>query len=308
MTDSHERNDERKDPGKPEAGKPKEPRERRAAPKAGAPKSPRGDAAPKAEGKTLKGEPGPKPAKDAQAPAQAAKGEAGAKAPRETAQAPKERKEGPKDRKEAGKREGATADAAPIVRTVPVRLRERYRKEVVPRLRERFRYRNVMEVPRLEKVVVNVRVGDATTDTRFVDKAVEELTQIAGQRPAVARARVSIAAFKLRRGMPIATRVTLRGDRMYEFVDKLFSVTLPRIKDFKGIGERQFDGRGNLNIGVREQLIFPEIDYDKVEKIRGMDITLVTTAKTDEEARELLKALGLPLREAGAPGDRAAAR
>jgi len=230
------------------------------------------------------------------------------KAPRETAQAPKERKEGPKDRKEAGKREGATADAAPIVRTVPVRLRERYRKEVVPRLRERFRYRNVMEVPRLEKVVVNVRVGDATTDTRFVDKAVEELTQIAGQRPAVARARVSIAAFKLRRGMPIATRVTLRGDRMYEFVDKLFSVTLPRIKDFKGIGERQFDGRGNLNIGVREQLIFPEIDYDKVEKIRGMDITLVTTAKTDEEARELLKALGLPLREAGAPGDRAAAR
>jgi large subunit ribosomal protein L5 len=296
MTDSHEHNDERKDPGKPEAGKPKEPRERIDAPKAGA-KAPRGDAAPK-------GERGPKPARDAQVP----KGEAGAKAPKEAAQAPKERKEGPKDRKEAAKREGATADAAPIVRTVPVRLRERYRKEVVPRLRERFRYRNVMEVPRLEKVVVNVRVGDATTDTRFVDKAVEELTQIAGQRPAVARARVSIAAFKLRRGMPIATRVTLRGDRMYEFVDKLFSVTLPRIKDFKGIGERQFDGRGNLNIGVREQLIFPEIEYDKVEKIRGMDITLVTTAKTDEEARELLKALGLPLREAGAPGEAAAAR
>ncbi|MDQ7844017.1 MAG: 50S ribosomal protein L5 [Armatimonadota bacterium] len=184
------------------------------------------------------------------------------------------------------------------MRTHPVRLRERYRTEVVPRLRERFGYRNIMEVPRLEKVVINMRVGDATTDTRFVDKAVEELTLIAGQRPAVARARVSIAAFKLRRGMPIAARVTLRGDRMYEFVDKLFNVALPRIKDFKGISARQFDGRGNLNIGVREQLIFPEIDYDRVEKIRGMDITLVTTARTDEEAQELLRLLGLPLREA----------
>lgn len=193
-------------------------------------------------------------------------------------------------------------------RTGPARLKERYRTEVVPRLREQFRYRNVMQVPQLEKVVVNVRVGDATTDTRFVDKAVEELTTIAGQRPAVARARKSIAAFKLRRGMPIAARVTLRGERMYEFVDKLFSVALPRIKDFKGISERQFDGRGNLNIGVREQLIFPEIEYDRVEKIRGMDITLVTTAKTDEEARELLRLLGLPLREATAAAGSAAAR
>jgi large subunit ribosomal protein L5 len=189
---------------------------------------------------------------------------------------------------------------APLRRTQPVRLRERYRSDVMPKLRDRFRYRNVMEVPKLEKVVVNVRVGDATTDTRFVDKAVEELSAITGQRPAVARAKKSIAAFKLRKGMPIATRVTLRGDRMYEFVDKLFSVALPRIKDFKGISERQFDGRGNLNIGVREQLIFPEIEYDKVEKIRGMDITLVTTAKTDEEARELLRLMGLPLREAAA--------
>jgi large subunit ribosomal protein L5 len=189
---------------------------------------------------------------------------------------------------------------APLRRTQPVRLRERYRTDVMPKLRDRFRYRNVMEVPKLEKVVVNVRVGDATTDTRFVDKAVEELSAITGQRPAVARAKQSIAAFKLRKGMPIAARVTLRGDRMYEFVDKLFSVALPRIKDFKGISERQFDGRGNLNIGVREQLIFPEIEYDKVEKIRGMDITLVTTAKTDEEARELLRLMGLPLREAAA--------
>ncbi len=183
---------------------------------------------------------------------------------------------------------------------MPVRLRERYRKDVLPKLRERFSYKNVMQVPRLEKVVINVRVGDATQDSRFVDKAVEELAIIAGQRPMIARARKSIAAFKLRKGIPIGAKVTLRGDRMFEFVDKLFSIALPRIKDFKGISERQFDGRGNLNIGIREQLIFPEIEYDKVEKIRGMDITLVTTAKSDEEARELLKLMGLPLREAGA--------
>lgn len=180
------------------------------------------------------------------------------------------------------------------------RLKERYRKEVVPRLRERFAYQNVMQVPRLEKVVVNVRVGDATTDSRFVDKAAEELALISGQRPVIVRARKSIAAFKLRKGIPIACKVTLRGDRMFEFVDKLFSIALPRIKDFKGISERQFDGRGNLNIGVREQLIFPEIDYDSVEKIRGMDITVVTTAKSDEEAKELLRLLGLPLREMAA--------
>lgn len=192
----------------------------------------------------------------------------------------------------------AAAPAAPPVK-VPARLKERYRVDAVPRLRERFRYRNVMEVPRLDKVVINVRVGDATTDSRFLDKAAEELTLIAGQRPVIPRAKKSIAAFKLRRGIPIAAKVTLRGDRMYQFVDKLFNIALPRIKDFKGISERQFDGRGNLNIGVREQLIFPEIDYDKVEKVRGMDITLVTTAQTDEEARELLRLLGLPLREAG---------
>lgn len=181
-----------------------------------------------------------------------------------------------------------------------VRMKERYRKDVVSKLRDRFHYRNLMEVPKLDKVVINVRVGDATSDPRLLDKAVEELTVIAGQRPLVARARKSIAAFKLRRGMPISGVVTLRGDRMYEFVDKLFSVALPRIKDFKGISERSFDGRGNLNIGVKEQLIFPEIEYDRVEKIRGMDITLVTTAKSDEEAKELLRLLGLPLREVGA--------
>jgi len=239
-----------------------------------------------------------KPSKPAKAPkAQAPQGEGkGGARPREAK--PREAKTR-EDGAKAG-RPAAKDGEAPAPRTQPVRLRERYRSDILPKLRERFRYRNVMEVPKLEKVVLNVRVGDATTDTRFLDKAVEELSAIAGQRPAVARARKSIAAFKLRKGMPIAARVTLRGDRMYEFADKLFSVVLPRIKDFKGISERQFDGRGNLNIGVREQLIFPEIEYDKVDKIRGMDITLVTTAKTDEEARELLRLMGLPLREAGA--------
>lgn len=177
------------------------------------------------------------------------------------------------------------------------RLRERYQKEAVSKLRERFSYRNVMEVPRVEKIVLNVRVGEAVSDPRQIDKVVEELTQITGQRPLVTRARKSIAAFKLRAGVPIGVKVTLRGDRMYEFLDKLFSVALPRIKDFKGVSERAFDTRGNLNVGIKEQLIFPEIDYDKVDKIRGMDITIVTTARTDEEARELLRLLGLPLRE-----------
>ncbi|MDR7522140.1 MAG: 50S ribosomal protein L5 [Armatimonadota bacterium] len=180
------------------------------------------------------------------------------------------------------------------------RLRERYRTHVVPALRERFGLRNVMEVPRVEKVVINMRVGTAVADPRQIDKAVEDLTLIAGQRPIVTRARRSIAAFKLRQGMPIGVKVTLRGDRMYEFLDKLFNLALARIKDFKGVSERAFDGRGNLNLGIREQLIFPEIDYDKVDKIRGMDITVVTTARTDEQAKELLRLLGLPLRDGGA--------
>ncbi len=224
-------------------------------------------------------------------------GAAGAQKPAAPAQKPAGP---PAQRPEAAPARRPAAGERPAARLAPARLKDLHRKDAVPRMRERFRYRNVMEVPRLEKVVINMRVGDATTDTRFLDKAVEELTLIAGQRPVIAQAKKSIAAFKLRRGIPIAAKVTLRGDRMYEFVDKLFNIALPRIKDFKGISERQFDGRGNLNIGVREQLIFPEIDYDKVEKIRGMDVTLVTTARSDEEARELLRLLGLPLREAGA--------
>jgi len=177
------------------------------------------------------------------------------------------------------------------------RLHERYRSEVVADLRKRMDYTNVMQVPRVEKVVINMRVADALQDQRHLDKAVEELTLISGQRPVILRARRSIAAFKLRTGNPIGCKVTLRGQRMYEFLDKLFNISLPRIKDFKGLSTRSFDGRGGLNIGIREQLIFPEIEYDKVDKIRGMDITIVTTARTDEEALQLLRSLGLPVRE-----------
>lgn len=177
------------------------------------------------------------------------------------------------------------------------RLRERYKREVVGELQKRMGYTNVMQVPRVEKVVINMRVADALQDQRHLDKAVEELTVISGQRPVVTRARRSIAAFKLRTGNPIGCKVTLRGERMYEFLDKLFNISLPRIKDFKGLPSRSFDGRGGMNIGIREQLIFPEIEYDKVDKIRGMDIAIVTTARTDEEARELLRAMGLPTRE-----------
>jgi large subunit ribosomal protein L5 len=177
------------------------------------------------------------------------------------------------------------------------RLRERYKNEVVAELKKRMGYTNVMQVPRVEKIVINMRVADALQDQRHLDKAVEELTLISGQRPVITRARRSIAAFKLRAGNPIGCKVTLRGERMYEFMDKLFNISLPRIKDFKGLSTRSLDGRGGMNIGIREQLIFPEIEYDKVDKIRGMDITIATTARTDEEARELLRSLGMPIRE-----------
>ncbi|MDQ7857594.1 MAG: 50S ribosomal protein L5 [Armatimonadota bacterium] len=182
------------------------------------------------------------------------------------------------------------------------RLKERYQTEVAPGLRERFGFRNPMQVPRVEKVVINVRVGGAVADPRQIDKVVEDVTLISGQKPVVTRARRSIAAFKLRQGMPIGVKVTLRGERMYQFLDKLFNIALPRIKDFKGVSERAFDGRGNLNLGIKEQLIFPEIEYDKVDKIRGLDVTVVTSAPDDEQARELLRRLGLPLREGGAAG------
>ncbi|MBM7646871.1 large subunit ribosomal protein L5 [Scopulibacillus daqui] len=174
------------------------------------------------------------------------------------------------------------------------RFKEKYKNEVVPALMEKFNYSSIMEVPRIEKVVINMGVGDAVQNSKALDNAVEELTAIAGQKPVITRAKKSIAGFKLREGMPIGTKVTLRSERMYDFLDKLVSVSLPRVRDFRGVSKKAFDGRGNYTLGIREQLIFPEVDYDKVNKVRGMDIVIVTTAKTDEEAYELLSLLGMP--------------
>ena len=177
------------------------------------------------------------------------------------------------------------------------RLKERFEREVRPGLKERFGYRSIMQVPRLEKITLNMGVGDAKTNARALDSALEELTTIAAQRAQVRRAKKSIAAFKLRAGMPIGVRVTLRGDRMYEFLDRLVSIALPRIRDFRGLSPASFDGRGNYSLGIREQIIFPEIGYDDVESIRGLDVTITTTAETDEEGLALLRELGLPFRE-----------
>lgn len=174
------------------------------------------------------------------------------------------------------------------------RFKEKYQKDVVPALIEKFNYSSVMEVPTIEKVVINMGVGDAVQNSKALDSAVEDLASIAGQKPVITKAKKSIAAFKLREGMPIGAKVTLRKDRMYDFLDKLISVSLPRVRDFRGVSKKAFDGRGNYTLGIREQLIFPEIDYDKVSKVRGMDIVIVTTAKTDEEASALLTLLGMP--------------
>lgn len=177
------------------------------------------------------------------------------------------------------------------------RLKEKYLKEIVPSLMNKFNYKSVMQVPKLEKIVINMGVGDAVQNPKALDSAVEELTLISGQKPVVTRAKKSIAGFRLREGMPIGCKVTLRGDRMYDFFDKLVSVSLPRVRDFRGVSKNAFDGRGNYTLGIKEQLIFPEIDYDKVNKVRGMDIIIVTTAKTDEESRELLAQLGMPFKK-----------
>jgi len=174
------------------------------------------------------------------------------------------------------------------------RLQDKYRAEVVPALQQKFNYKNVMEIPRLEKVVINMGLGDCKDNAKALETAVAELTIIAGQKPMVTKAKKSIANFKLREGMNVGAKVTLRGDRMYEFTDKLVSIVLPRVRDFRGVSAKAFDGRGNYSLGVRDQLIFPEIEYDKVEKIRGMEMCFVTTAKTDEEAKELLRLLGMP--------------
>lgn len=174
------------------------------------------------------------------------------------------------------------------------RFKEKYEKEVVPALIEKFKYTSIMQVPSIQKVVINMGVGEAVHNSKVLDSAVEDLTALSGQKPVITRAKKSIAAFKLREGVAIGAKVTLRKDRMYDFLDKLITVALPRVRDFHGISKKAFDGRGNYTLGIREQLIFPEIDYDKVDKVRGMDIVIVTSAKTDEEASALLSLLGMP--------------
>lgn len=177
------------------------------------------------------------------------------------------------------------------------RLKMMYREKVAPALMEKMGYKNVMEIPRMEKIVINMGIGEATQNVKTLDGAVEDLKAITGQKPVITKAKKSIAAFKLREGMPIGCMVTLRGDRMYEFMDRLVNATLPRVRDFRGVSARAFDGRGNYTLGLKEQIIFPEIDYDKVDKVRGMNIVFVTSAKTDEESKELLKLMGMPFRE-----------
>ena len=176
------------------------------------------------------------------------------------------------------------------------RLQDRYKAEIVPKLKEKFGYRNVMQVPRLSKVVVNMGLGDAIENVKVIDTAAAEIAIITGQKPVVTKARKSIANFKLREGVPIGVMVTLRRDQMYHFLDKLIAIALPRVRDFKGVSPRGFDGRGNYTIGIKEQIMFPEVNYDKIDKIRGMNITIVTTARSDEEGLELLRLMGLPFR------------
>jgi large subunit ribosomal protein L5 len=179
------------------------------------------------------------------------------------------------------------------------RLKEKYQKEVVAALTKEFGYKNVMAVPRVTKVVVNMGLGEATSNAKLVDTGADELARITGQKPVTRRAKKSIAAFKVRKGMPIGTMVTLRGERMWEFLDRLMNIALPRVRDFKGVSPRGFDGRGNYTLGLRDQLLFPEIDYMKVDKARGMNVSVVTTAKTDQEARKLLQFIGMPFRQSG---------
>ncbi len=194
------------------------------------------------------------------------------------------------------KKTKSTVDRPPRFKLDDIRLYRYYREHVVPALMQKFNYKNVMQVPRLEKIVVNMGVGDATQNPEAIDKAAKQLMLITGQKPLVIKARKSVAAFRLRKGMKIGLKVTLRGARMWAFLDKLISIVLPRIRDFRGINPNSFDGRGNYNLGIREQIIFPEIHYDDIDKVRGMDIAIVTTAKTDDEAYELLKELGMPFR------------
>jgi len=196
----------------------------------------------------------------------------------------------------AGQESGKKA-AKPKGPQEPPRLKVRYSKEIVPALMKHFNYTNVMAVPKLEKIVINMGLGEAIANAKILDVAVDELGRIAGQRPVVTRAKKSIANFKLRQNMPIGAAVTLRGEHMFEFLDRLTSVVLPRVRDFRGVSTKSFDGRGNYTLGLRDQLIFPEISYEKVDKIRGINVTIVTSARTDDEARELLRQFGMPFRQ-----------
>jgi large subunit ribosomal protein L5 len=198
---------------------------------------------------------------------------------------------------DGGQRPKAEAAPASTEPAPPPRLKERYRAEIAPALREEFGYSNVMQIPGLSKIAVNMGVGEAARDAKLIDGAVRDLSLITGQKPAVARAKKSVAQFKLREGMPIGAHVTLRGDRMWEFCDRLLTIALPRIRDFRGLSDRQFDGRGNYTFGLNEQSMFHEVDRDQIDRQRGMDITLVTTATTDEEGRSLLRRLGFPFKE-----------
>jgi len=202
-----------------------------------------------------------------------------------------------KQAQEAAPREAGKKAAKPSKPLEPPRLRVRYNKDIVPALMKHFSYKNVMAVPKLEKIVINMGLGEAIANAKILDVAVDELGRIAGQRPVITRAKKSIANFKLRQNMPIGAAVTLRGDRMFEFLDRLTSVVLPRVRDFRGVSMKSFDGRGNYTLGLRDQLIFPEISYEKVDKIRGMNVTIVTTARSDDEARELLRQFGMPFRQ-----------
>lgn len=177
------------------------------------------------------------------------------------------------------------------------RLKDRYQNEIAPALQQKFAYTNVMQIPKVDKIVINMGVGEAVQNSKAIDSAVADLMKLSGQKPVVTKAKKSIAAFKLREGMSIGCKVTLRGQRMYEFMDRLLNVALPRVRDFRGVSAKAFDGRGNYTLGIKEQLIFPEMEYDKIDKLRGMDVVFVTTARTDEEARELLRGFGMPYRD-----------
>jgi large subunit ribosomal protein L5 len=233
--------------------------------------------------------------------------------PTKTAKTGKEAKPGREAKAGAGAKTGAeakgggeakgapeakpAAEAKPKPRTTKARLREHYAKTVVPALNKEFGYKNSMAVPKLEKVSINIGLGEATGNSKLMDGAVNELAAIVGQRPVITKAKKSIAAFKLREGMSIGCMVTLRGDRMYEFLDRLMNVALPRVRDFRGVSPKSFDGRGNYTLGLRDQLIFPEIDYNKVEKVKGMNVSITTTAKTDAEGLALLRSMGMPFRQ-----------